>query len=259
MTRFKYISYRNKKRAKKIISSLDLKELKYKIYDSNLKENFKKYKLMFKSINLFKYKIKNYLSFINYKYISSLKSYNSLYNNLIIFYLLFKKQNTYVQAKYDNKILLQKSVGMYGFEKKEKITDYAKNILFRKFLSNFSKKFFIRYSTIHLYLKGFKKSYTKNIRPLFIILKNKLKNKSKKYNSFRKWLIKKKKIIRMCKTKKLKYIQTNRQRRTENSIYINLIKSRLNSFSYIRCFYISSPNFGGVRLRRRVGSSLKFY
>jgi hypothetical protein len=263
MTKFKnkrkYIRNKNVKRVNKIVMSLNFNEFKYKIYDTDLKKNIKSYRSIFKSINLFKYKIKEYLPFLKHRYVSSLKSYYSFYNNLIAFYFLFKKQNSYVQAKYDDKILLQKSVGMYGFEKKEKITDYAKNVLFKKFINNFSKKFFIRCNTIHLYLKGFKKSYIKNVEPLFINLQNKLNNKSKKYSNFCKWLIKKNKIIRICKKKKLKFIQTNRQRRTENNIYIDLIKSRLNSFSYIRCFYISSPNFGGIRLRRRVGSSLKFY
>lgn len=202
------------------------------------------------------------VSFINLiynKYISSLKVYRSVHNYLIEVMYLFKIKNTYMQARYNSKIVLQKSVGLYGYRKKKRTTKYAKIAVTKGFLKRFSKLSFIKGNTIHFILKGLKSSYKKNMIPFVEHLKFRIKNKKVKSESFFKWLAKKIKILRGTRKNKLSYKDLGGSKVFESNKTVEMVKSKSYSFVNLRLFYISTYNFGGIRLRRRNKSQYRGY
>lgn len=208
-------------------------------------------------INLFK--IGNFMSFFKNLYSLSVNLYLNVARFIIDIMYLFKTKNSHIQLKYNNKIIFQNSIGLYGFKKKQKTTKYAKRILSKRFIEFFSHIIFEHGDRINIILKGFRKQYKMNIRYLISNLKFRLSNRHKKYNDYYKLLLKKRTLARAKGFGGRSFLVSNGQRITEREVLYDQINSKLYSFLYIRCFYVGSFQHGGIRIRAKNKLPNKFY
>lgn len=204
-------------------------------------------------------KVKGFMSLFKNLYALSMNLYFNVYKFIIDVMYLFKTKNSYMQLKYNDKILFQNSVGLYGFSKKEKSTRYAKRILSKRFTEYFSKIILEHGDRINLILKGFRKPYKRSLGHLMSNLQFRLDNRYNKHSNYYKLLLRKKTLALNYMVGGRAFLETNGQRLTEREVLYDKIKSRLYSFLYIKCFYISSFQFGGIRLRLKNKIPNKFY
>ena len=204
-------------------------------------------------------KVKGFMSLLKNLYSLSMNLYFNVYKFIIDVMYLFKTKNSYMQLKYNDKIIFQNSVGLYGFSKKEKSTRYAKRILSKRFIEHFSQIVFEYGDRINIILKGFRKPYKRSIGHLISNLQFRLDNRYNKHSNYYKLLLRKKTLALNYMVGGRAFLVTNGQRLTEQEVLYDKIKSRLYSFLYIKCFYLSSFQFGGIRLRLKNKIPNKFY
>lgn len=204
-------------------------------------------------------KVKGFMSLFKNFYSLSMNLYLNVYKFIVDVMYLFKTKNSYMQLKYNEKIIFQNSVGLYGFSKKEKSTRYAKRILSKRFIEYFSQIIFEHGDRINIILKGFRKPYKRSIGHLISNLQFRLDNRYDKHSNYYKLLLRKKTLALNYMFGGRVFLETNGQRLTEREVLYDKIKSRLYSFLYIKCFYISSFQFGGIRLRLKNKIPNKYY
>lgn len=204
-------------------------------------------------------KVKGFMSLFKNLYSLSMNLYFNVYKFIVDIMYLFKTKNSHMQLKYNEKIIFQNSVGLYGFSKKEKSTRYAKRILSKRFIEYFSQIIFEHGDRVNIILKGFRKPYKRSIGHLISSLQFRLNNRYDKHSNYYKLLLRKKTLALNYMVGGRAFLETNGQRLTEREVLYDKIKSRLYSFLYIKCFYISSFQFGGIRLRLKNKIPNKYY
>lgn len=227
------------------------------MFNNMVKNEFTTYLGSKSLINIFK--VKGFISLLKNLYSLSMNLYLNVYKFIVDIMYLFRTKNSYMQLKYNDKIIFQNSIGIYGFKKKEKSTRYAKRILSKRFVEYFSQIMFEYGDRINIILKGFRKPYKRSIRHLISNLQFRLDNRYHKHSNYYKLLLRKKALALNYMVDGRAYLETNGQRLTEREVFYDKVRSRLYSFLYIKCFYFSSFQFGGIRLRFKKKIPNKYY
>lgn len=196
------------------------------------------------------------LTLLKKKYIKIHTLFTKFIQNNIIFNYTLRKSNTFVNIMKSNKIILSRSLGTLGINKnKEKDKKKNKKRKMEKNINYLLGSNFINLVTklnlknklkrIMININGFRRFLRATISGLKHHIGKTRYMFNKNIRRFKRWFVRKNRIIKRCHRKKIAYRMTFKQRRRETSLKRDRIKlsHQLFRISFIK--YNTSVAFGG--------------